>query len=82
MLFWVRVLSSDAYDGCLIRRVATEAVKFGRGSWLCKISMWYVLQGIWVARNKDEGCERFVKHRGEGDAGIYCLEEDSEGMGP
>ena len=34
MLFWVRVLSSDAYDGRLIRRVATEAVKFGRGSWL------------------------------------------------
>ena len=24
MLFWVRVLSSDAYDGRLIRRVATE----------------------------------------------------------
>ena len=39
MLFWVRVLSSDAYDGRLIRRVATEAFKFGRGSWLRKISM-------------------------------------------
>ena len=39
MLFWVRVLSSDAYDGRLIRRVATEAVKFGRGSWLRNISM-------------------------------------------
>ena len=39
MLFWVRVLSHDAYDGRLIRRVATEAVQFGRGSWLCKISM-------------------------------------------
>ena len=39
MLFWVRVLSSEAYDGRLIRRVATEAVEFGRGSWLRKISM-------------------------------------------
>ena len=39
VLFWVRVLSSEAYDGRLIRRVATEAVKFGRGSWLRKISM-------------------------------------------
>ena len=39
MLFWVRVLSSGAYDGRLIRRVATEAAKFGRGSWLRKISM-------------------------------------------
>ena len=26
--------------------------------------------------------ERFIKHRGEGDAGIYCLEEDLGGMGP
>ena len=32
VLFWVRVLSRDAYDGRLIRRVATEAVEFGRGS--------------------------------------------------
>ena len=40
MLFWVRVLSSVAYDGRLIRQVATEAVRFGRGSWLCKISMY------------------------------------------
>ena len=32
-------MSSDAYDGRLIRQVATEAVKFGRGSWLRKISM-------------------------------------------
>ena len=39
MLFWVRVLSSETYDGRLIRRVATEAVTFGRGSWLRKISM-------------------------------------------
>ena len=40
-----------------------------------------MLQEIWVARNKYEGYERFVKHRCEGDAGIYCLEEDSGGMG-
>ena len=40
MLFRVRVLSSDVYcDGRLIRQVATEAVRFGRGSWLCKISV-------------------------------------------
>ena len=38
-LFWVRVLSSDAYDGRLIRRVATEAAKFGRGIRLRKISI-------------------------------------------
>ena len=39
VLFWVRVLSSRVYDGRLIRQVATEAVKFGRGSWLRKMSM-------------------------------------------
>ena len=32
-------MSSDVYDSCLIRQVATEAVTFGRGSWLRKISM-------------------------------------------
>ena len=72
MLFLVRVLSSDAYDGHLTRRVATEAVKFGRGSWLCKISMCCNQFG----RQKYEECERFVKRRGERDAGIYCSEED------
>ena len=39
MLFWVKVLLSVAYDGRLIRRVATEAVKFGRGSWMQKMNM-------------------------------------------
>ena len=39
VLFWVRVLSSRAYDGRLIRRVATEAVKFGRDSWMRKMNM-------------------------------------------
>ena len=39
MLFWVRVLWSTAYDGRLIRRVATEAVKFGRDSWMRKMNM-------------------------------------------
>ena len=39
VLFWVRVLLSRVYDGWLIRQVATEAVKFGRGSWLRKMSM-------------------------------------------
>ena len=39
MLFWVRVLSSRAYDGRLIRRVATEAVKFGRSNWMWKLNM-------------------------------------------
>ena len=38
VLFWARILSSRAYDGQLIRQVATEAVKFGRGSWLCEMS--------------------------------------------
>ena len=79
VLFWVRVLSSEAYDGCLIRRVATEAVKFGRGSWLRKISTCCKEFGWQEIMMKDE---RFVKHRGEGDVGVYCLEEDSGGMGP
>ena len=39
MSFWVRVLSSETYEDRLIRQVATEVVKFGRGSWLRKISM-------------------------------------------
>ena len=39
VLFWVRALSNRVYDGRFTRQVATEAVKFGRGSWLCKMSM-------------------------------------------
>ena len=76
MLLWVRVLSSDAYDGRLIWQVATESVTFGRGSWLRKISMCYKEFG-W----QEIGMKRFVKHRGEGNTGIYCLEEDLGGMG-
>ena len=49
VLFWVRVLSSRVYDGRLIRQVATEAVKFGRGSWLCKMSM-CCKEFAWVER--------------------------------
>ena len=41
VLFWVSLLLSSAYDGWVIRQVATEVVQFGRSiySWLCKMSM-------------------------------------------
>lgn len=39
VLFWVRTLSSRAYDGRLTRRVTTKAVKLSRGSWLQKMSV-------------------------------------------
>ena len=38
-MFWVGIISSRAYDGRLIRQIATEAVKLGRGSWIWKMSM-------------------------------------------
>ena len=33
-VFWFRVLLSKVYDGRLLRRVAVEAVKYGKGSWM------------------------------------------------
>ena len=58
MLFWVRVLLSRAYDGRLIRRVATEAVKFGRGSWKRKMNM-CCREFEWQEINMEEvrGCQ-------------------------
>ena len=32
--FWLEVLSSKVYDGRLLRRVAVEVVKYGKGSWM------------------------------------------------
>ena len=80
VLFWVRVLSSRVYDGWLIRQVATEAVKFGRGSWLRKMSMCCKEFG-WKDASMEGVRPGFVKCRGEGDVGVYCLEEDPGGMG-
>ena len=60
--------------------MATEAVRFGRGSWLRKISMCCNEFGWQKLSMKD--VRDVVKHRGEGDAGIYCLKEDLGGMGP
>ena len=33
MLFWSKVLTS-CYDGRLLRRIATAAVRLGRGTWI------------------------------------------------
>ena len=38
MLFWGNVLTSRTYNGRLLRRIAVEAVRFGRGTWICKMS--------------------------------------------
>ena len=38
VIFWGKVLTSRLYDGRLLRRIAAEAVRFGRGTWICKMS--------------------------------------------
>ena len=48
VMFWSKVLTSRTYDGRLLRRIAVEAVRFGRGTWFGKMS---VLGAVWV-----EGC--------------------------
>ena len=39
MMFWSKVLTSRTYDGRLLRRIAVEAVRFGRGTWIGKMSV-------------------------------------------
>ena len=39
VMFWSKVLTSRTYDGRLLRRIAVEAVRFGRGSWFGKMSV-------------------------------------------
>ena len=39
VMFWSKVLTSRAYDGRLLRRIAVEAVRFGRGTWIGKMSV-------------------------------------------
>ena len=34
--FWFKVLASKVYEGRILRRVAVEAVKYGKGSWMQK----------------------------------------------
>ena len=36
-LFWFKVLASKVYEGRILRRVAVEAVKYGKGSWMQKM---------------------------------------------
>ena len=36
-LFWFKVLASKVYEGRILRRVAMEAVKYGKGSWMQKM---------------------------------------------
>ena len=47
-LFWVKVLLSKVYDGRLLRRVAVEAVKYGKLGELDKEDVW-LWQGVWLA---------------------------------
>ena len=37
VMFWSMVLTSRTYDGRLLRRIAVEAVRFGRGNWIDKM---------------------------------------------
>ena len=39
VMFWSKVLTSRTYDGRLLRRIAVEAVRFGRGTWFGKMSV-------------------------------------------
>ena len=39
VMFWGKVLTSRTYDGRLLRRIAAEALKFGKGNWICKMSV-------------------------------------------
>ena len=36
--FWYKVLTSKAYEGRLLRRVASHVVEYGRGSWIRSMS--------------------------------------------
>ena len=36
-LIWFKVLASKVYEGRILRRVAVEAVKYGKGSWMQKM---------------------------------------------
>ena len=38
-MFWSKVLTSRTYDGQLLRRITVEAVRFGRGTWIGKMSV-------------------------------------------
>ena len=61
--------------------MATEAVKFGRGSWLHKMSMCCKKFG-WqdISMEGLRGLSNAEVH--EGDVGVYCLEEGPGGIGP
>ena len=38
VIFWFKVLTSPMYDKRLLRRVATESVRHGKGSWMRKMA--------------------------------------------
>ena len=37
MQFWYKVLTSKVYEGRLLRKVASQAVECGKGSWMRSI---------------------------------------------
>ena len=41
VIFWGKVLTSRTYFGQLLRLIAAEAVRFGRGTWICMISTFW-----------------------------------------
>ena len=52
VMFWSKVLTSGAYDGRLLRKIAVEAVRFGRGTWIGKMSTCWGQFG-WKADNME-----------------------------
>ena len=52
VMFWSKVLISGAYDGRLLRKIAVEAVRFGRGTWIGKMSTCWGQFG-WKADNME-----------------------------
>ena len=48
-MLWSKVLTNRTYDGRLLRQIAVEAVRFGKGTWIGKMST--LLGAVWV-----EGC--------------------------
>ena len=39
VMSWSKVLTNRTYDGRLLRRIVVEAVRFGRGTWIGKMSV-------------------------------------------
>ena len=53
MRFWMKILTSEVYEGRLLRKVAREAVKCGKGVWIKNMAEWlrdFELQDMGVER--------------------------------